>query len=123
MSYEITVDESRQFIIITTHGEFTNQKALEQSIAANELGKQLGIDMFLIDLTDAYYIGTPVQHYKHAYEELKEEPAINLGARVAAVVSLEDHTHDFFETVARNNGMDFTLFRNREDAIRHLLRK
>lgn len=53
---------------------------------------------------------------------MKAEPVIIATARVAAVVSPEDHSHDFFETSARNNGMDFTLFRNREHAIRHLLR-
>jgi hypothetical protein len=123
MSYEITVDENQQYIILTTHGDLTNQKAMEQNLEAHALGKQLGINRFLVDSTDSRYIGTPVSHYQFAYEELKTEPKIDAAARVAAVVSPEDHSHDFFETVARNNGMDFTLFRNRENAIRHLLRK
>lgn len=123
MSYEITVDESQKFIIITTHGELTNQIAMEQNLEAHKLGSQLGINRYLVDSTDAKYNGTTLGHYQFAYEEMKDEPGIDATARVAALVNPDDHSHDFFETVARNNGMDFTLFRNREKAIRHLLRK
>jgi hypothetical protein len=123
MTYEITVDESQQYIILTTHGELTNEKAMKQNLEAHALGKKLGIDRFLVDLTDSTYNGTIIGHYQFAYEEMKAEPVIDVTAKVAAVVSPEDHSHDFFETVARNSGMDFTLFRNREQAIRHLLRK
>lgn len=122
MTYEIHFDEVNRFIVITNHGEFSNQISIEQNIAANELGKQLGIDRFLIDLLDAHYTGTPVEHYKYAYEEVKAEPAINLAARVALLVNADDHSHDFVETVARNNGMNLTLFRDKDQAIRHLTR-
>lgn len=66
MSYEIVVDNASNIIVITTHGEFTNQKAMEQNVEAHALGKQLGIDRFLVDLTDSTNCGTTIEHYRFA---------------------------------------------------------
>lgn len=40
---------------------------------------------------------------------------------VALLVDPDDHSHDFIEIVARNSGHDFTLFRDHEQVINHLL--
>jgi hypothetical protein len=46
-----------------------------------------------------------------------------LDVRVAVLVRPEDHSHDFAETVTKNAGQDITIFRDREAAINHLLKK
>jgi hypothetical protein len=61
-----------------------------------------------------------LEKYKFAYQNMQQETGINRHARVAMLVSPEDHSHDFVETVSRNSGLDVTLFRDREEAIKHL---
>jgi hypothetical protein len=121
MAYEIFIDEDLQYITIVNHGAFTNQLAMAQNIESHELGRQKGINRYLVDLTNSHFAGSIVDHYQFAYEELPKEAAIDLLAKVALLVSPQDHSHDFMETVARNSGINLTIFRDRELAIRHLI--
>lgn len=72
-------------------------------------------------MTESRNVDTISRIYEFAYEDMKTPEGIDKNARVALLVSPEDHSHDFVETVARNTGMDVTLFRDREAAINHLI--
>ncbi len=52
---------------------------------------------------------------------MQETPGIDKYAHVAVLVSPDDHSHDFVEVVARNSGLNVTLFRDLAAAIKHLL--
>ena len=75
-----------------------------------------------MDLTEAKHVDTVTNTYKFAYEDMQFLPGINKNVRVAVLVSPDDHSHDFVETVARNAGQNVTLFREREAAIQYLLK-
>ena len=120
MPYTIEVSENKHYIITTVEGDLTNAQAIEQNIKAHQLGASMGISRYLVDLTASHYIGTTLDHYEFAYKDMQGSDMINRNARVALLVAKDDYSHDFVETVSRNNGMDVSLFRDRQAAINHL---
>ena len=94
---------------------------MKRVIEAHSLGAELGIYRYLVDLSEARNVDSVTKTYKYAYEGMKTPPGINLNARAAMLVNLEDHSHDFVETALRNAGHNVTLFRDRDLAIRHLI--
>ena len=86
------------------------------------MAAELGITRHLVDLTEARHVDTITNTYEFAYEDMRLHPGINKNARVAVLVSPDDRSHDFVETVTRNAGQNVTLFRDREAAIQHLLK-
>lgn len=79
------------------------------------------MNRYLVDVTESRNVDSDSNNYKFAYEDILINPGIDRNAHVALLVDPRDHSHDFFETVARNAGLDVTLFRDRELARRHLL--
>ncbi|MBI9049822.1 MAG: hypothetical protein JEZ00_10405 [Anaerolineaceae bacterium] len=121
MSYTIKVSEDKLYIIVVTSGELTNEISMQQSIEASELGAKLSINRYLFDHTNCRYVESPINHYEFVNKEIKSSDAVDPHARIAAFVHPEDHSHDFIETVSRNAGVDVTLFRDRDEAIQHLI--
>jgi len=122
MSYTIKPSEDGKYIVLKHWGELTSALAMERNLEAHALGAELGITRYLVDGTESRNVDTVTKTYKFAYEDIKIPPGINQNARIAMLVSPEDHSHDFVETVTRNAGQDVTLFRDREKAIDHLLK-
>ena len=121
MSYSITPSEDGKYIILKHWGEINSELAMKRNLEAHALGAKLGISRHLVDVTEARNVDSATKTYKFAYEDMKDPSGIDKKARIAVLVSPEDHSHDFVETVTRNAGQDVTLFRDRELAIRHLL--
>lgn len=123
MGHTIQLSEDGAYIILKVTGEIDRLHAMQHNLEAHAAGDRLGVACYLVDLTDARNVDNAIQTYKFAYQDMKHTPGINRSACVAVLVSPDDHSHDFIETVARNTGLDVTLFVDREQAIRHLLRK
>lgn len=121
MSYTIKPSDDGKYIILKHWGEITSELAMQRNLEAHALGVELGLTRYLVDVTEAKNVDSVTKTYKFAYEDMRVPPGINRNARVAMLVSPNDHSHDFVETVTRNAGLDVTLFRNREAAIKHLL--
>jgi len=122
MSYEINLSEDGKYIITKHWGEITSDLVIQRTLKAHALGKKLGITRHLMDVTEARNIDSILETYEFAYKDIGDVSGINMRVRVAVLVSPEDHSHDFVETVTRNAGQDITLFRDRELAIKHLLK-
>jgi hypothetical protein len=120
MTYTITVCGDDLFITIKVTGGMTNQSAMKFSIEAHARGQELGIDRYLMDLTEARNVDSVINNYKFAYQDLGSAPTISPTEKVAMLVSPDDHSHDFIETVVRNAGLDVTIFTDRACAERHL---
>ena len=119
-SYEIFLSEDRKYIVTKHCGPINGEIIIARALEAHALGNKLGITRHLMDVTEATNIDPLAKTYKFAYENIKKNPGINMGVRVAVLVRPGDHSHDFGETVARNAGQDVTIFRDRESAIAHL---
>lgn len=94
--------------------------ALQQNRAAHAQGRELGINRYFVDMTEARNAERVVGNYEFAHEDMRRDQSIEKDVRVAILVSPEDHSHDFVETALRNAGHNVTLFRDRELALRHL---
>jgi hypothetical protein len=120
MHYEICPSEDDSYITLVVKGEVNRNSAMQQNLQAHALGKQLGINRYLVDMTEARNTDTTLDQYQFAYKDMHETPGIDTRARVAVVVTEGDHSHDFIETVARNSGLNVKLFTERTQAISFL---
>lgn len=108
------------YIILKVTGT-TGRTGLSQVVEAHALGAKLGIRRYLVDLTEATNPDSPLESCEFAYRDFATTPGIDLNARVAALVSQGDHSHDFLVTVFRNSGSGITLFDDPEAARQYLL--
>lgn len=121
MPYTIAASEDRKYIILRIEGEITAASIMKMIVEAHAFGDQNHISRYLVDATDARNTSTISENYQFAYENMKMTPGLNLLARISMLVSPEDHSHDFVETVTQNSGFITRLFRNREEAIEYLI--
>ncbi len=121
MTYDISINPDKGYISIIVIGNIDNAKAMSINIEAHELGRKHNIRKYLMDLRDARNIEDVMQNYNFAYKDMKADDRIDRSAVVALVVSPEDHSHDFIETVALNTGLNVRLFRDLMEAEIHLI--
>jgi hypothetical protein len=121
MTYTIQPSEDGNYIVMKIVGEITRESSLKPNLEAHAMGMKLGIHKYMVDATEARNVESPVANYQFAYKDMAQHPGIDPDAIAAFLVSPEDHSHDFIETLFRNSGQSATLFRDREQAIRFLL--
>ena len=122
MSYSITPSKNGKYIILKVIGDTDSEQAMHHNIESHALGKKLGINRYFVDMTRARNVEPVADSYKFAYEDMKT-PLIDKSARVAVLVSANDHSHDFIETVLQNAGHSVKLFRDRKLAKNYLLKE
>jgi len=120
MHYEICPAEDDAYITLVVKGEINRKIAMQQNLQAHALGRRLGINRYLVDMTEARNTDTTLDQYQFAYKDMHETPGIDVKARVAVVVAQGDHSHDFIETVARNSGLNVKMFTERVAAMAFL---
>ncbi|MFZ6031529.1 MAG: hypothetical protein ACOYYS_27775 [Chloroflexota bacterium] len=121
MPYQIKIFTDQKYILLKVVGEIDRVRALAYNLEAHALGRKSGVNRYLVDLTEARNVDTVLDTYEFAHQDMQATAGIDRLAHVAVLVSPGDHSHDFVETVARNAGLDVTLFSDRELALRHLL--
>jgi hypothetical protein len=118
MSYTIEPSSDGKYVIVTQTGDITAETAAESKHASNELGRTLGINCYLIDVTEARNTERVLGNVHLAQEDAPL--AIESGVRYAVLVKPGDHSHDFVVAFARTQGIDTTLFDDRSEAVEHL---
>ena len=119
-SRSIAPSGDRRYIILRVVGDYTRERAMTNTIEAHAMGRELGIQRYLVDMTESRNAESVLANYDFARKEIWDAPEIDKTALVAVLVSPDDHSHDFVETVARNAGLRVTIFRDRARAERHL---
>ncbi len=92
MEYSFTPSEDGKYIILKVKGEMSRAVAMQQNRETHALGKKLGINRFLTDATEARNVESPLDSYKFAYADMQQEAEIDRYARVAILVSPDDHS-------------------------------
>ena len=118
MSYSI--EPADGYIVTKVVGPVTRELAFGHVTEAHALGDQLGIRCFLFDLTEARNVESMLNNFKMTHEDAMKMPLSYRTACVAVLVDPADDSHDFTEVLAQNAGMNVTLFRERDKAIKHL---
>ncbi len=116
----IEPSSDRKYIILRVVGNYTRERAMTNNIEAHAMGRELGIQRYLVDMTESRNVESVLANYEFARKEMFDVPEIDKTALVALLVSPDDHSHDFVETVARNAGLRVTIFRDRARAEQHL---
>ena len=122
MTYKLEITDHQPYITMIVTGELTNHLIMEQNAALTKLAEEKNITIFLVDLVNARFVGSIVDQYDYANNYMYVSKDVNRHHRLSLLVDPDDHSHDFIETVLRNNGFDVTIFRDREKAIEHLLK-
>jgi hypothetical protein len=120
MDYQITPSEDRLYIVITVQGEINRQIAMHINQKAHEMGKETGVNRYLMDLRESRNSDSVVDQYEFAYRDMQSTVEIDRYARVALLVAPEDHSHDFIVTVCVNSGLNVALFTDMQQAIHFL---
>jgi hypothetical protein len=121
MNYTITLSPDGAYIILKVVGDINRTLALKINLAAHQLGSEVGVNKYLMDLTESKNLETIADQYSFAYGDMHETPQIDRFAVVAMLTAPDDRSHDFIEVVANNAGLNVTLFSDREQAIEYLL--
>ena len=85
MSYTITPSSEGKYIIHKVKREINRRTAFQQSIEVPALGRELGIDRILIDVTEARNTDSAPQAYDFAYTDMIGAEGINKNAIVAVL--------------------------------------
>lgn len=120
MPCSIEPSEDKKYIIQKVEGDITRELAMAYNQETHALGKELGINRFLVDVRESRNVSSVADNYEFAYKDMQKAPDIDRSARVAMLVSPGDHSHDFVETVARNSGLSVRIFTDLEAAINYL---
>jgi hypothetical protein len=121
MNYSITPSADHKYIIHKAEGIVNRGIMFEQTLEAHALGRELGIDRFLVDLTKARNNDHIGNDFFFAHEDMKKNNGINKSAIVAIITSPEDSSHDFIETTLRSAGQRVKIFKNVDEAMRYLI--
>jgi len=120
MPYTINPAGENAYIVLKYIGEITRQLAIKATEEAHALGAKQGINRYLVDATEARNVENLLGNYDFAYNDL-DGANIDRTACIAMLVSEDDKSHDFVETLLINAGHDVTLFKERDSAVKHLL--
>lgn len=114
MEYEISRVAGEPFLLVTLHVDVTRALVLEFAQAASAEAGKLGLPGVLVDVRQSRSAEAVFGQYTLARDLLNAD--VDPRLRVASVVSPEDHSHDFVETVTRNRGFNVRLFTDMEAA-------
>ena len=123
MAHSIKLSKKKEYIILAIEGDFTGQDMMQYILEAHAFGAKKGIQNYLVDVTKARNIDSVLGNYEFAHSDIPAMPGVNPRAKVASLVSPDDHSHDFIETVLINAGMPIKLCRDLESAEKYLLNK
>jgi hypothetical protein len=121
MDYTITPSVDGMFIILKVKGNITRQTALQMNLEAHALGRKMQIRRYFVDMTESTNTDNPLEDYEFTHSDMRQTEGIDKLAWVAALVSPNDHSHDFMETVSTNAGLHLKLFTDPDEAMRFLM--
>lgn len=102
-------------------GNVTSLDMYQHAVEAHQLARSLNLRAFLMDLTDAVNRQSVVENYDLVYQQFHTSDKLIRNSRLALWVNMNDHSHDFIETLALNAGDNVKLFRDPQKAIDFLL--
>ncbi len=119
MEWETTIH--RNYIEIVTHGIAGKEKSLEMAKALTITMRRNKSTRVLIDHRNLEAIsGATIDVYERP--TLFRVIGVILGIRIAEVIKPDHQEHfRFLETVCRNRGFQFSIFYEKEQALRWLL--
>ncbi|MEJ2395204.1 MAG: hypothetical protein P8Z77_10575 [Candidatus Thiodiazotropha sp.] len=120
MTFTVELSEDKRYIKVVVNGAIDRKTGAEMVSHMHTLGREIGIDKFLLDLTESLNKDSVFDQYQFAYVDAPAADGFNRFAKVAVLIDPNDHSHDFIETTMRNNGFNIRLFHTQELAMAFL---
>jgi 3-deoxy-D-manno-octulosonate 8-phosphate phosphatase KdsC-like HAD superfamily phosphatase len=120
MNNEVRVSDSGKYIIVQINTDMTRSLAEQLGIEAIQLGKRNKTNRYFYDLRNSINRETVNANYIYAKQEVQKIEPSYLN-KIAMLVSPNDKSHDFVETVLRNAGHNVLIFNDEEKALGWLL--
>jgi hypothetical protein len=116
MDYEITTPPGKNYVHIKVYETITPD--LERSFASEAIKQAKAHNRmhYFTDVTGVRNVSDPADMYKLAYQELAAM-GMDRRSKIAILVSADDHSHDFIETVFVNAGYLCLLFHDPDHAL------
>jgi hypothetical protein len=121
MEYSITPDSTGKYIVVKIKGALEFQDSMHIIIEAHDTGAQLGIQQYLMDVTEAPHSWPLGRDYMFINQDLQQQAKFNRSALTVVLTAPEDRSYDFILTVAMNAGLNIRVFRDRQAALEFLL--
>jgi hypothetical protein len=125
MEYSIMPENTGKYILIQIKGNIERQETMQLVMEAYELGKELGILYYLVDVREVPHSWSVMDDYTFVNKELQDSDTIRKSrpfTRTALLISPNDTSYAFFITAARNRGLNIRLFDDREKGVAFLVR-
>lgn len=122
-TYNVRPSDDQSHIVLTIVGEVRGKHMKKYIVEAHAVGKEMGIHRYLVDVTEAKNIDSVTDQYKFAYSDMKNTEGVDPRAKVAALVSPGDKSHDFIETLLHNAGLLLKIFTHSDMAMKYLEEK
>lgn len=116
MDYDVCASPCNTYILCRVAGGYTADEARFFALAAEAMSREKEIKRFLFDMREAQNESSIFRNYEYAYNDMPEM-GMARSVRSAMLVSPEDRSHDFVETVCQNAGYNVRLFRDEQAAI------
>jgi hypothetical protein len=119
MGYEMSISENGKCLVLRVVETVTGPLARRLIKDGLDAVKSRGIRKVLLDVSKVPIVAGAVEQYQLAYDvAVSEKHPRDL--KVAILAALDDHSHDFVETVFRNAGYNVALYRDRNAAMEWL---
>jgi hypothetical protein len=118
VSYSLRPSDDGLYIINVAEGDTTRAIAAEGTRALYEMGMELGIRCFLIDLSNSRNVEPLLENARFTREDAP--PVMPPDLCFAVLADPADHSHDFHVAFAQTQGINISLFHDRDEAIEHL---
>src|SRR6185503_20031537 len=98
MEYSTTPDDTGKYIVVKIKGALQFKQSMQIISEAYDAGAQLGIQQYLMDVTEAPHSWPLGQDYMFVHQGLKQQTKFNRSARTAVLAAPDDTSHDFILT-------------------------
>lgn len=116
--FEIELSNDGRYLIVTGSGDTTREIAAAGTRMAHERATELGVNCVLIDVTRSRNVESTMENVR--FTRVDAPPIMPEHLCFAVLVAPGDHSHDFHVAFARSQGIDISLFWERDRAIEHL---
>ena len=119
MDYKISMSEDKSYVVIRVYIPTTRSLAFEFNQKMIKQAQVNGINKFLFDMRKSANTETTFGNYFIAYKDA-EKVDFKRTAQFAVLHDINDKSHDFIMTVAKNAGYNLMLFIKEQDATEWL---
>ena len=126
MDYVIQLDEENKIVSVVAKGEWNSDTDNTMIYQILEMVDVTGVQKVLLDISGLQFKLPMFRIFERAKEMRAERQKFNkTSAKAAIIYSSEDQKLDedmiFFETAARNRGLPYQVFKDKEAALAWLL--